>query len=115
MLDYGFYNMDCMNGMKEFPDKYFDLAIVDPVYGDVTGGGYTTNKWDNKAYHIGNGCADQKAYHRSLWTQEKTSGDYFRELFRVSKNQIIWGGTSLWSFYQVVRDGLYGINKDPQI
>ena len=38
MLDFGFYNMDCMQGMKEFPDNYFDLAIVDPPYGD--GGGY---------------------------------------------------------------------------
>lgn len=38
MLDFGFYNMDCMEGMKEFPDKYFDLAIVDPPYG--SGGGY---------------------------------------------------------------------------
>ena len=37
MLDYGFYNMDCMEGMKQFPDKYFDLAIVDPPYG----GGFT--------------------------------------------------------------------------
>lgn len=35
MLDFGFYNMDCMEGMKEFPDKYFDLAIVDPPYGDA--------------------------------------------------------------------------------
>ena len=34
MLDFGFYNEDCMKGMKEFPDKYFDLAIVDPPYGD---------------------------------------------------------------------------------
>lgn len=38
MLDYGFYNMDCMDGMKQFPDKYFDLAIVDPPYGDARGG-----------------------------------------------------------------------------
>ena len=37
MLDFGFYNMDCMEGMKQFPDKYFDLAVVDPPYGD--GGG----------------------------------------------------------------------------
>lgn len=36
MLDYGFYNMDCIEGMKQFPDNYFDLAIVDPVYGGVT-------------------------------------------------------------------------------
>lgn len=33
MLDFGYYNMDCMDGMKEFPDKYFDLAVVDPPYG----------------------------------------------------------------------------------
>lgn len=38
MLDFGFYNMDCMEGMKEFPDKYFDLAVVDPPYGDAGGG-----------------------------------------------------------------------------
>ena len=38
MLDFGFYNMDCMEGMKEFPDKYFDLAIVDPPYGINIGG-----------------------------------------------------------------------------
>ena len=37
MLDFGFYNMDCMEGMKEFPDGYFDLAIVDPPYGDAGG------------------------------------------------------------------------------
>lgn len=37
----GFYNMDCMKGMKGFPDKFFDLAIVDPPYGDgnASGGG----------------------------------------------------------------------------
>lgn len=42
MLEAGFYNMDCMDGMKEFPDKYFDLAIVDPPYGDASQnrGGY---------------------------------------------------------------------------
>lgn len=31
-MDYGYYNMDCMEGMRRFPDKYFDLAIVDPPY-----------------------------------------------------------------------------------
>ena len=41
MLDFGFYNMDCMEGMKQFPDNYFDLAIVDPPYGD--GGGTWKN------------------------------------------------------------------------
>lgn len=32
MLDFGYYNMDCKDGMKQFPDKYFDLAVVDPPY-----------------------------------------------------------------------------------
>ena len=47
MLDFGFYNMDCMEGMKEFPDKYFDLAIVDPPYGD---GGGTFNTSDGTRF-----------------------------------------------------------------
>jgi site-specific DNA-methyltransferase (adenine-specific) len=85
MLKDGFYCMDCMAGMQEFPDKYFDLAIVDPVYGGVTQGGYMTNR-------AGGGIADHPEYNLALWRQEKTGAEYFRELFRVSKNQIIWGG-----------------------
>lgn len=85
MLKDGFYCMDCMAGMQEFPDKYFDLAIVDPVYGGVTQGGYMTNR-------AGGGIADHPEYNLALWRQEKTGAGYFRELFRVSKNQIIWGG-----------------------
>lgn len=38
MLEFGFYNMDCMEGLKEFPDKYFELAVVDPPYGNASGG-----------------------------------------------------------------------------
>lgn len=76
MLDFGYYNMDCVDGMKQFPDKYFDLAIVDPPYGiNIQKSGrlkkYNTNK---------------------VWDDEIPSDDYFKELFRVSKNQIIWGG-----------------------
>lgn len=83
-----FYNMDCMEGMKEYPDDYFDLAVVDPVYGDVTQGGYMFGKGgENKAKRID--------YHLGVWNQEKTDRDYFKELFRVSKNQIIWGGELL--------------------
>ncbi len=39
MLDFGYYNMDCMEGMRSFPDKYFDLAVVDPEYGLQEHGG----------------------------------------------------------------------------
>lgn len=83
-----FINGDCMEYMKNFPDDYFDLAIVDPVYGGVTKGGYMTH---NKGQHIGTGKANQKGYHAGLWNQEKTDKGYFTELIRVSKNQIVWG------------------------
>lgn len=102
MLDYGFYNMDCIEGMKQFPDKFFDLAIVDPVYGDVTAGGYMTN---NKGQRIGTGKANQKGYYAGLWSQEKTGEDYFKELLRVSKNQIIWGETTLQTPCRHLKDG----------
>ena len=78
------YNMDCMEGMKQYPDGYFDLAVVDPVYGDVTPGGYFTGKAGN--------LAEQTQYDNSILKQPKTPPEYFKELFRVSKNQIIWGG-----------------------
>ena len=86
MLDFGFYNMDCMQGMREFPDNYFDLAIVDPPYGGVTQGGYMKNQQ-------GGGVArNRNDYHLSLWQCDKPDKTYFDELIRVSKNQIIWGG-----------------------
>lgn len=50
MLDYGFYNMDCMEGMKDFPDDYFDLAIVDPPYGAGFTEGGGCKGWFTK-YH----------------------------------------------------------------
>lgn len=46
MLAPGFYNMDCMEGMKQFPDNYFELAIVDPPYGD--GGGGSAERRDSE-------------------------------------------------------------------
>ena len=89
VMEPGFYNMDCMEAMREFPDGFFDLAIVDPIYGDVTKGGYMTH---NRGQRIGTGVAYQKGYHAGLWNQQKTGAEYFSELRRVSNNQIIWGG-----------------------
>ena len=83
MLDFGYYNMDCMQGMKEFPDKYFDLAIVDPPYGIGENG--DTNHTRSKLTK----AKDYKAFSgNDLKPPDK---EYFDELFRVSKNQIIWG------------------------
>lgn len=90
MLDFGYYNMDCMQGMKEFPDNYFDLAIVDPPYGGVTLGGYASNK-------VSGGIArNRNDYILDLWAQNAPEVKYFDELFRVSQNQIIWGGELLY-------------------
>lgn len=78
------FNTDCMEVMCRYPDQYFDLAVVDPIYGDVVRGGYSRSQ--------GGGVCAQRDYDNSVWTQPKTGPEYFEELFRVSKNQIIWGG-----------------------
>ena len=75
--------MDCMQGMKEFPDKYFDLAIVDPPYGIGESGGKN---------HTRVKLAKAKNYKAFSGNDiEPPSKEYFDEIFRVSKNQIIWG------------------------
>ena len=84
MLNFGFYNMDCMDGMKEFPDGFFDLAIVDPPYGlgdRLVEGGHKKNPMEKY----------RKDYEGKRW-DVAPNNVYFNELFRVSKNQIIWGG-----------------------
>ena len=74
-----FINGDCLEAMKEYPDNYFDLAIVDPPYG------IGANKMT-----LGNG--KRKIYRgEEDWDKEPPSEEYFNELMRVSKNQIIWG------------------------
>ena len=90
MLDFGYYIMDCMQGMKEFPDKYFDLAIVDPPYGRKEHGGrnrsgYVRQKNGSKIF------VKDGQYGNRNWDNEPPSEDYFNELMRVSKNQIIFG------------------------
>lgn len=83
MLDFGYYNMDCMVGMQEFPDNYFDLAIVDPPY---FSGPEKRRFYGRRISPIG----VQRVYQESAeWTVPDKA--YFDELFRVSKNQIIWG------------------------
>lgn len=71
------HNCDNMEFMKTIPDKYFQLACVDPPYGInyENGGEYFDNKYSKKK-----------------WDKDIPDENYFNELFRVSKNQIIWGG-----------------------
>ena len=74
------YNIDCMEYMKSIPDKFFHLAVVDPPYG-IGASEMTMGKGKNKKYQKGKG-----------WDPKPPDDKYFSELFRVSHNQIIWGG-----------------------
>lgn len=80
MID--FRNMDCMELMNQFPDNHFDLAIVDPPYGV------------NINTSIGRRKGDAKSdYHKFAGAdKEIPNKEYFEELKRVSKNQVVWGG-----------------------
>lgn len=75
-----------MDLMREYPDKYFDLAIVDPPYGigAENHAGNTDNGWTQWKY--------------KSWDSETPSPEYFIELFRVSKNQIVWGGNYMTTY-----------------
>lgn len=97
------YNCDCMKYMKNIPDNFFDLAICDPPYGisadfmnmGSTVGYPSTAKKMRSRYR---GAGKLKNRFCNLHSTEFESWDiaptkeYFDELFRVSKNQIIWGG-----------------------
>jgi site-specific DNA-methyltransferase (adenine-specific) len=74
------YLMDCIAGMKEYPDKFFDLAVCDPPYGI----GVNHNIGRRKGEKPSN-------YKPAIWDNEPPPIEYFYQLFRVSKNQIIWG------------------------
>ena len=78
------YNADCMEAMQEIPDKYFQLAICDPPYGI----GH-----DGQRQRVHNNPKHNRKFHaRKGWDKETPPPEYFRELERVSVNQIIWGG-----------------------
>jgi site-specific DNA-methyltransferase (adenine-specific) len=78
------FNADCLPAMREFPDKYFDLAIVDPPYGiGIVAPGKRT---------LGKLQPGLTKYKSANWDLVIPSIEYFDELFRVSGNQIIFGG-----------------------
>ena len=77
MSEINFYNVDNIEFMKTKPDNYYDLAIVDPPYGiDI----------NNSGTHF------KEKYDVKDWDKNTPTTEYFNELKRVSKNQIIWGG-----------------------
>ena len=92
-----------MTYMAGLPDKAFDLAIVDPPYGIGKDGQKQTT----------GGHGGRKAHQQKGWDSKRPEASYFNELFRVSKNQIIWGanyypeylkGTMGWVFWDKGQD-----------
>jgi site-specific DNA-methyltransferase (adenine-specific) len=105
------YNCDNMEFMKGLPDNYYDLAIVDPPYGIGEG-----------SEKIHSRHKSQLKYTAKNWDNNTPNKYYFAELFRVSKNQIIWGAnhfiesinknSSCWLFWD--KDG-YGDFADGEL
>lgn len=103
------YLMDCIEGMKQFPDKYFSLAVCDPPYGIGIDG-------QKQSINLNNPKANRKAHDFKGWDNEIPTAEYFTELERVSKNQIIWGanyfvehlhkGTKGWVVWYKGQEGL---------
>lgn len=80
------YNLDCMEYLPQYEDNHFELAIVDPPYGI----GESSKNFASRSK-----LASADKYVQKDWDNEKPTDEYFLELFRVSKNQIIWGGNHL--------------------
>lgn len=82
------YNIDCMEYLKTLEDNAYELAIVDPPYGIEV----NTN--------MGRRKGDKKSTYHKFYGEDKSIPDenYFKELFRVSKNQIIWGGNYMTDY-----------------
>ena len=82
------YNEDNMELMARYPDKYFDLAIVDPPYGI------------NINMNMGRKKGKKKVHTDKNWDNAIPSKEYFNELKRVSKHQIIWGGNYMTEYLE---------------
>ena len=80
------FNTDCLEAMKQYPDNYFELAIVDPPYGNIDAIGLIDNKKGKQA---------TKRTNYKLFDNIAPDNEYYIELARVSKNQIVWGGNFL--------------------
>lgn len=78
------YLMDCMEGLKQMPEKYFELAIVDPPYGI----GQNWAKDRNAKFYT----------HRNNFNDTIPNQEYFNLLFGIAKNQIIWGANYYWNY-----------------
>jgi len=92
-------NEDNMLLMARYPDNYFDLAIVDPPYG-IGADEAQNNAAEQRIKANGKSKAGKgyKLYKKSEWDNDIPNAEYFKELQRVSKNQIVWGGNYMTEY-----------------
>ena len=91
------YNCDCIEFMKDIPDNYYDLAIVDPPYGI----GMSSNPI-------------RQSHKRKQWDNSIPKKKYFEELFRISKNQIVWGGNYFIEYLRNTQNYIIWDKKQPE-
>jgi site-specific DNA-methyltransferase (adenine-specific) len=91
---------DCMEFMKGIPDKYYELCIVDPPYGIGVNHNMGRRKGDKPS-----------DYKKVNWDNEPPTKEYFEELFRISKNQIIWGA----NYFSMPPTKCFIVWRKPQI
>ena len=107
------YNEDCLKAMKEMPNDSFDLAICDPPYGIHEKLKTTEKKRNGNAFAV--------EYMKKQWDKNRPSKEYFDQLLRVSKNQVIWGGNYFadllppsrgWICWDKVLDNFTSVNHE---
>ena len=103
------YNEDCLQALKAMEDKQFDLAIVDPPYGIGMDGTIGIGIGKEK------GFTRKKEYTKKNWDKEVPSQEYFDELFRVSKNQIVWGANYFTKQLPVIKNYIFWHKKGQSV
>ena len=103
------YNEDCLQALKAMADKQFDLAIVDPPYGIGMDGTIGIGIGKEK------GFTRKKEYTKKNWDKEVPSQEYFDELFRVSKNQIVWGANYFTKQLPVIKNYIFWHKKGQSV
>jgi len=86
-------NCDCMDLMADAPENHWQLSIIDPPYGIDA-----ANTFGGNERKSGNGAALKTDFEKKDWDIEIPDADYFFQLMRVSKNQIIWGANYMSHF-----------------
>ena len=87
-------NCDNMELMARYPDKYFDLCIIDPPYGI----GESNKQRKNAPCKRWKAAKNDIPYEKKEWDKTIPTAEYWKELFRVSKNQIVWGGNYMTEY-----------------